>query len=509
MRYGFVIDNRKCIGCHACTVACKTENHVPLSVNRTWVKYVEKGQFPNTRRVFQVTRCNHCENPPCVTICPVTAMYQRKDGIVDFSSERCIGCKACMQACPYDSIYIDPDDGTAAKCHFCAHRTEVGLEPSCVVVCPEHAIIAGDLDQCDGEIAQLLARETVRVRKPEQNTRPKLYYIDADESAIVPTSARHEPSYMFAERNQAVHRGGAIYPPDSPLLHKNALAAYDVSHARPWGWQVPAYCWTKSIGSGALSVPAIATAFGLMSGDRLRDITLSSIALLFTFLTTVLLVWDLDHKERFLRVVFRPQSKSWLARGAFILIAYSALCGIFWLGAVTGYASVSSVLRWPAVIVGFLAAIYTAFLFAQCEGRDLWQTSLLPVHLAVQAVLCGAAVLALIPEALGGGTPPVVSIAAHALAICLVLHLLMLLGEIAIPHTTDNARYAARLITQGPFRRAFWGGAVVLGGIVPLLTLLISSTSRIAVSLASVISLAGLLIFEWCFVMAGQSVPNS
>ena len=114
-------------------------------VNRTWVKYVEKGAFPNTRRVFQVTRCNHCENPPCVTICPVTAMYQRKDGIVDFSSERCIGCKACMQACPYDSIYIDPDEGTAAKCHFCAHRTEVGLEPSCVVVCPEHAIIAGDL----------------------------------------------------------------------------------------------------------------------------------------------------------------------------------------------------------------------------------------------------------------------------------------------------------------------------------------------------------------------------
>ena len=100
---------------------------VPLGVNRTWVKYVEKGTFPDTRRVFQVTRCNHCEKAPCVTICPVTAMYHRKDGIVDFSSERCIGCKACMQACPYDAIYIDPDQGTAAKCHFCAHRTEIGL----------------------------------------------------------------------------------------------------------------------------------------------------------------------------------------------------------------------------------------------------------------------------------------------------------------------------------------------------------------------------------------------
>ena len=337
MKYGFVIDNRKCIGCHACTVACKTENHVPVGVNRTWVKYVEKGVFPNTRRVFQVTRCNHCEKPPCVTICPVTAMYQRKDGIVDFNSERCIGCKACMQACPYDSIYMDPDDGTATKCHFCAHRTEVGLEPACVIVCPEHAIIAGDLSDPASEAAQLVAREPVRVRKPEQGTQPKLYYIDADESAIVPTAARHESIYMWSQRNAAVHGGGAIYPLDSPLLQKNALAAYDVSHARPWGWQVPAYCWTKSIGSGALAVPAIAMLLGRLSGDRVRDIALATVALLFTALTTVLLVWDLDHKERFLQVVFTPQSKSWLARGAFILIAYSALCGVFWLAAVAGF----------------------------------------------------------------------------------------------------------------------------------------------------------------------------
>ncbi len=508
MRYGFVIDNRKCIGCHACTVACKTENQVPLSVNRTWVKYVEKGEFPNTRRVFQVTRCNHCEKPPCVTICPVTAMYQRKDGIVDFNSERCIGCKACMQACPYDAIYMDPDDGTAAKCHFCAHRTEVGLEPSCVVVCPEHAIIAGDLDNPDGEIGQLVARETVRVRKPEQGTQPKLYYIDADESAIVPTAARHEEFYMWSQRNDSVHGGGALYPQDSPLLQKNALAAYDVSHARPWGWQVPAYCWTKSIGSGVLAVPAIAMALGQLSGDRIRDIALSTIALIFTALTTVLLVWDLDHKERFLRVVFTPQSKSWLARGAFILIAYSGLCGVFWLSAIARLSALASVLLWPAVIVGFLAAAYTAFLFGQCEGRDLWQTGLLPVHLIVQALLCGSAVLALLPDAVGG-SPQVLSVAVHSLVIFLGLHVFMLLAEICIPHTTDNARYAARLITHGVFSGPFWIGAVFLGGVVPMLVLLTGASNRVMVGLASVLALAGLLIFEWCFVMAGQSVPNS
>jgi len=354
----------------------------------------------------------------------------------------------------------------------------------------------------------LVARETVRVRKPEQGTQPKLYYIDGDESAIVPTAARHEAFYVWSQRNESLHGGGAVYPPDSPLLQRNALATYDVSHARPWGWQVPAYCWTKSIGSGVLAVPAIAMALGRLSADRFRDIALSTVALLFTALTVVLLVWDLDHKERFLRVVLMPQTKSWLARGAFILIAYSGLCGGFWLAAVAGYSARAPVLLWTAVIVGFLAAAYTAFLFGQCEGRDLWQTPLLPAHLIVQALLCGSSVLALLPESVGG-TPPAISFAVHTLVICLGLHLVMLLGEVAIPHTTDNARYAARLMTHGPFSDPFWAGAVFLGGILPALLLLIAAPNRLMVGLAGVLALAGLLIFEWCFVMAGQSVPNS
>jgi formate-dependent nitrite reductase membrane component NrfD len=407
---------------------------------------------------------------------------------------------------------MDPDDGTAAKCHFCAHRTEVGLEPACVIVCPEHAIIAGDLSDPQSEVALLVAHEPVRVRKPEQGTQPKLYYIDSDESAIVPTAARHESIYMWSQRNAAVHGGGAVYPTDSPLLRKNALAAYDVSHARPWGWQVPAYCWTKSIGSGALAVPAIAMALGRLSGDRVRDIALATVALLFTALTTVLLVWDLDHKERFLRVVFTPQSKSWLARGAFILIAYSGLCGVFWLAAVARVSVATSILLWPTVLVGFCAAAYTAFLFGQCEGRDLWQTPVLPAHLIVQALLCGSAVLMLLPDAVGGSAQAV-SVAVPALIISLVLHLLMMLREIAIPHATDNANYGARLMTHGPFARAFWGGAVVFGAMIPLVLLLTSplfgASNRFAAGVASLLALIGLLIFEWCFVMAGQSVPNS
>jgi Fe-S-cluster-containing dehydrogenase component len=95
-----VIDQTRCIGCHACTTACKSENEVPLSVTRTYVKSVDVGTFPQARRAFQVTRCNQCQDAPCVAACPTSAMYTRPDGIVDFDKSVCIGCKACMAACP-------------------------------------------------------------------------------------------------------------------------------------------------------------------------------------------------------------------------------------------------------------------------------------------------------------------------------------------------------------------------------------------------------------------------
>jgi Fe-S-cluster-containing dehydrogenase component/formate-dependent nitrite reductase membrane component NrfD len=509
MRYGFAIDHRKCIGCHSCTVACKTENRVPLGVNRTWVKYVEKGTFPQARRVFQVTRCNHCEKPPCVEICPVSAMFKRGDGIVDFNPAQCIGCKACMQACPYDAIYLDPAWDTAAKCHFCAHRIEVGLEPACVVVCPERAIVAGDLDDSASEIAQLVGREPVRVRKPEQGTRPKLYYVDADESAIVPTAARHEVFYMWAQRNPSLPGGGAAYMPDSPFLQKNALAAYDVAHARPWDWLVPFYCWLKSIGAGVLALPAIAMAFGWLQADPARDTVLASLALIFTVATALVLVGDLSRKERFLRVLTSPQTKSWLSRGTFILVLYSALCGAFWLSGVAKLPQVSTVLIWPTVISGFLAAGYTALLFGQCEGRDLWQTPLLPVHFVLQALLSSAAVLALLPATLGGGGAHARTVAVEALAVFLILHLLIVVGEITMPHATDNAAYAARLLTRGPCRNLFWTGAVGLGGVLPLLLLWLAPANAATAAASGLLTLAGLYAFEWCFVMAGQLVPNS
>ena len=141
MNYAFIIDNRKCIGCHACTVACKAEYDTPIGVNRTWVKYIEKGRFPNTHRAFSVMRCNHCADAPCVPICPVTALNIRDDGIVDFDAGRCIGCKACMQACPAKAITFgdmkDPESAMMRKRAENPSRAyraleELGTEPAIV-----------------------------------------------------------------------------------------------------------------------------------------------------------------------------------------------------------------------------------------------------------------------------------------------------------------------------------------------------------------------------------------
>lgn len=521
--FGFVIDNRKCIGCHACTVACKSEHQVPVGVDRTWVKYVEKGSFPNSRRLFSVMRCNHCDWAPCVTICPVTALYRRADGIVDFNSERCIGCKSCIQACPYDALYIDPASNTAAKCNYCTHRVDAGLQPSCVVVCPEQAIVAGDMDDPNTEISRLLDRFPVQVRKPEKETRPKLYYIDGDQASLVATQTEADGRSMWSRgaftetdgKAAALSNGSSMPASDADALRRLSLSvvpsspeprrAYDVRPRKPsWGWEVVAYTWTKSIAAGAFLAAVVAQSLGGTAATNQLATIMGFIAVAFLAITAGLLVADLKQPTRFLYVLLRPQWRSWLVRGAYALTAYGAVLTLWLIARLMNSASLANVLKWPGMILAVIAAVYTAFLFAQAKGRDFWQNPLLSIHLLAHALMAGSAIWLVVDLFLDSSS---FAAARWSLVGTLAFSMVTLLAELLTGPPTGDAHLALRWIVGRPMGRWFWLGGLGAGHVLPLILLLTASAGL--APLAAILALAGLFVIEWLWVLAPQQIPLS
>jgi Fe-S-cluster-containing dehydrogenase component/formate-dependent nitrite reductase membrane component NrfD len=517
--YGFVIDNRKCIGCHACTIACKAEHDVPIGVNRTWVKYIEKGEFPLTKRIFSVMRCNHCADAPCVEICPVTALYTRPDGIVDFDSRRCIGCKACTQACPYDAIYIDPDDQTAAKCNYCSHRVDVGLAPPCVTVCPTHAIISGNLEDPNSEISHLVSREAVQVRKPEKGTEPKLFYVEGDTVSLNPLAAGPTDSYMWSQGEALREPEEFPWPPASfgttgapsggfpkkvtETLGRLTKRVYDPPRERVvWGWKVSGYILTKAIASGAFAIPLLFFGPGEVSGAM--GWTAALLALLFLAATCLLLVQDLRRLDRFMYIFLRPQWKSWLVRGGFILLGFGLIVLLWLIGRLFSANSFLTFLTWPGIVLAFFTSVYTAFLLAQAKGRDFWQSPILSVHLLLHSILAGGAVLLICGEVL---YPEMAEHLNDILLVALLLNFLSMMGELLFPHPTEDARVAAHAILKGYAAVPFWGGVIVLGHVLAA-GLLFTGYAGLEV-IASLLILSGLFLAAHLWVTIPQRIPLS
>lgn len=182
--WAMLVDTRRCIACQACTMACSMENASPEGQFRTVVAtYAVSTPEGKTGLSVLPRLCNHCEEPPCIPVCPVGATFKRKDGVVLVDGDRCVGCAYCVQACPYDARFINHHTGKADKCTFCSHRLEAGLLPACVETCVGGARIFGDINNPESEISRRLkaADGKTRVLKPEAGTLPNVYYIGLEE----------------------------------------------------------------------------------------------------------------------------------------------------------------------------------------------------------------------------------------------------------------------------------------------------------------------------------------
>jgi Fe-S-cluster-containing dehydrogenase component len=532
MQYGFVIDQTTCIGCHACTVACKTEHQVPLGVNRTWVKYVEKGTWPDAQRSFSIMRCNHCSDAPCVAICPTSALFRRSDGIVDFDTSSCIGCKSCMQACPYDALYIDPDEHTAQKCNYCVHRVEVGLQPACVVVCPVQAITAGDLDNPMSKIARMVAEDDLSQRAVEKGTKPNLWYKGVEAANVEPLAATRSDDGGIWRDPKGIEKSWLNVDltdgPDSGKTPSRNVendaghprVVYAVDFPMPWGWRVSSYFLTKAISAGVAIAALVALLFGAAIESTWMRLAAPLVGGIFLMLTGVLLVWDLKRPDRFLYLLTKGNPSSWLVRGAWILTAQAAAFGVWFLAALADLDDAVIGAIWTAALIGLATAGYTAFLFGQAKGRALWNSPLLVWHMiaAAFAVGGGASLVAFLASETTGSSGSSASLAADGVSVGAAAFAWTMLigaaglGVIAIAEARTShgpdAELAYHHMTKGAFSRGYWIGLA--------LSVLVAASAAVAVILGSpvevgavggVAAMIGVWLVDDAFVRAGQSVP--
>jgi formate-dependent nitrite reductase membrane component NrfD len=456
-----------------------------------------------------------------------------------------------MQACPYDALYIDPETETAAKCNYCAHRIDIGLEPACVNVCPEHAIISGDLDDPLSEIAHLAAREQTSARKVEKGTHPKLFYIEGDRASLTPLAAEQSHAYMWSSQATGVghfaHFAEARIRQSDPtrmkqelmgrtgdgengrwgdervliptsgdqqkaeqkaqaVVREQARRVYDAPNkGAVWGWEVSTYVWTKAIACGAFLVPFLAALSGVVVPESTQWFG-STLALFFLLLTGVFLVKDLDQPKRFAYVLLRPQWGSWLVRGGYIIAAYGTLLSLWSAAKFFGWFDLISLATWSGAVFAILTAVYTAFLFAQAKGRDFWQSPALSLHMLVHALMAGGALFALLAPFMSE-TGEWSQYLRLVLIGSIAFNLIVIALELITPHPTEDARATVKMIVAGRFRNHLWLGVLLAGNVLPLVMLWLGGWSLLPI--AGLLVLAGIYVTEHVWVRAPQLIPLS
>ena len=404
-RYGMVVDLNRCVGCQTCAIACKHANDTPPGVQWRRVLDVERGEFPDVERLFLVTGCQHCAEPPCVPVCPTGATRQRADGLVTMDYDTCIGCGYCAVACPYQARTIAHDTawyygeptaqearvahdervGVANKCTFCVERVDeaaalgkvpgVDLEytPACAASCIAQALHFGDFADPDSNVSRLASDNASFQMHAELGTDPQIRYL-YDVPGATPGRA--------AEAEDIGDR--AMSDPENPLVGPRQTF---------WDARAAMNFTLGGLAGGTMAVAGLAAAFGLLGAQALVEIYVVAAALMALGLFFVFL--EIGRKLRFLYVLLRPQS-SWMTRETYaVAVLYPAL---------------AADILWPhPALHAAVALAGAAFLYCQAQilfagkGIPAWRAPLIPWLIAVSGLLEGAGLLAVLMKVTGGG----------------------------------------------------------------------------------------------------------
>ena len=395
-RYGMVVDLNRCVGCQTCTIACKHHNNTPPGVQWRRVLDVEQGEYPNVERVFLVTGCQHCADPPCVPVCPTGATRQRADGLVTMDYDTCIGCGYCAVACPYQArtiaherawyfgtpsrqeehVFHDERVGVATKCTFCVDKIDEaaqtpgvvpGLDleatPACAASCIAQALHFGDFADPDSNVSRLAAENAHFRMHEELGTDPQIRYL----YEVPETTPGREPEEADDDRPS---------DPNDPLVG-GRQTFWDVRAAMNFilggmssGLAVAAYVAWAIAGFPETVLPWFFAAAALGMG----------VGLLFVFA-------EIGRRTRFLYVLRRPQS-SWMTRETYAVAVF--------------YPAVAADLVWPSPALHVVVAIAAAA-FLVCQARILyagrgipaWRHPLVPWMLVASGLYEGVALLML------------------------------------------------------------------------------------------------------------------
>jgi formate-dependent nitrite reductase membrane component NrfD len=334
-----------------------------------------------------------------------------------------------------------------------------------------------------------------------------VHYVGASDLVLDPLAAPVRDAYLWAQPDDLRR----LMAEDTFGADATAVTTLNTAHSRPWGWRVATYLWTKGLGAGALLVSALAVllGIGLDGPTRLGPV----VAVIGTAVTGGLLIWDLKRPERFYYLLTKPNSSSWLVKGGYCLLVVAVVSGVWLLAQLFSLDSD----RWQLALAlaslpaAVMAAGYTALLFAQAEGRDLWQSPWLFPHLVGQALMTGAGAVAALT--LWGGAPErPAGLVARVLGVATVAQVAVSLLELLGRHRTANATRGAQIMTRGRYSRAYWG--LTVGLAVPIAVLAAvgstgASGAQPLVAVAGLLAQVSVLSYEFCFVRAGQEVPLS